>query len=87
MTTTPRRTDYLAFVVAALAAEADLHPSQIDAGQALATIEGIESVKIVRAVVRVEEECHIAVPDDFLFETATVGDLADLVTRLAEKAQ
>jgi len=87
MTRVPSGTDYLAVVVAALAAEVDLDPSQIDAGQELATIEGIDSVKILRAVVRVEEECRIAVSDDFLFETATVRDLADLVTHLVEKAR
>jgi acyl carrier protein len=87
MTRTPGDTDYLAVVVVALAAEVDLDPSQIDAGQELATIAGIESVKILRAVVRVEDECHIAVPDDFLFETATVRDLADLVSRLAGQAR
>jgi acyl carrier protein len=83
MTCVPRDTDYLAVVTAALATEVDLDPSQIQASQELAAIEGIESVKILRAVVQIEEEFRIAVPDDFLFETATVGDLADLVTRLA----
>lgn len=86
MTRAPRDTDYLTVVVTALAAEAGVDPSQIDAGQDLATIEGIESVKILRAVVRVEEECRIAIPDDFLFETATVRDLADLVSALAGRS-
>jgi len=87
MTSASRGTDYLAIVAAALAAEAGLDPGLIDAGQELATIDGIESVKILRAVVRVEEECGIAVPDDFLFETATVRALADLVSELAGRAR
>jgi acyl carrier protein len=33
-------------------------------------------------VVRIEEDSGISIPDDFLFETATVQDLANLVTRL-----
>jgi acyl carrier protein len=85
MTSVPRDVDYLAIVAAALAAEAGLQPDLIDASQELSAIEGIESVKILRAVVQVEEECGIAVPDDFLFETATVRDLADLVSELARQ--
>lgn len=84
MTGTPR-TDYLSIVVAALAAEAGLDPGLLAGDLELAAIEGIDSVKVLRAVVQVEEECGIAVPDDFLFETATVRDLADLVSELAER--
>ncbi len=83
MTSVPRDLDYLAIVVAALASEVGLHPDLIEASQELSAIEGIESLNILRAVVQIEEECGIAVPDDFLFETATVRELAELVSELA----
>jgi acyl carrier protein len=85
MSVIPTGTDYLRSVVTALAAEADIDAATIDADQTLATIPGMESVKILRAVVRIEEEYRIAVPDDFLFEVATVRELAKLVARLVEK--
>jgi acyl carrier protein len=87
MTATPRTADYLAVVISALVAETGVDPGQIDPNQALVSLDGIESMKILRAVVRLEDEYHIVVPDDFLFETATVSDLAELVSRLAEEAR
>lgn len=87
MTITPPGTDYLATVTAALAAQSDLRADQIDVGHRLATLPGIESVKILRAVVRIEDECAISIPDDFLFETATVQELVDLVALLVEKSR
>ena len=79
--------DHLALVCAALAAEADPDLGQIDPDSELATIPGLVSVKALRAVVRIEDAYRIAIPDDFLFETATVRQLADLVTRLVEKSR
>jgi acyl-CoA synthetase (AMP-forming)/AMP-acid ligase II/acyl carrier protein len=73
---------HLAIVTGALAAEASTDPGKIHAPQELAAIPGLDSVKILRAVVRIEEDSGISIPDDFLFETATVQDLANLVTRL-----
>jgi acyl carrier protein len=82
-----RDTDHLALVCAALAAEADPDLEKIDPAWELASIPGLESVKALRAVVRIEDAYGIAIPDDFLFETATVQQLADLVTRLVEKSR
>lgn len=83
MTFSTHEVDYLAMVAEALAAEAEIEPREIQPETELVAIEGIESVQIVRAVVRIEDACGIAVPDDFLFETATVRDLAVLVAGLA----
>jgi len=74
-------------VVAALAAAVSLAADQIKTSQRLAQIPGMESVKILRAVVRIEDYYHINVPDDFLFETATVADLIDLVARLVKESR
>ena len=87
MVSSPQDTDYLAVVCAALAAEADPDLDGIDPEWQLPLIPGLESVKALRAVVRIEDECGIAIPDDFLFETNTVQQLADLVARLVEKSR
>jgi acyl carrier protein len=76
--------DYSALVIQALATQVELRPDEIDPGTALGAIPGIESVKVLRAIVEIEEACAIVVPDDFLFETATVADLAAFVASLAE---
>jgi acyl carrier protein len=74
--------DYTAMVVRALATQVELSPGEIDPQAALGAIPGIESVKVLRAIVEIEEAYAIVVPDDFLFETATVADLAAFVASL-----
>jgi acyl carrier protein len=76
-------TDCLAVVIRALAAQVDLQPDEIDPRTALGAIPGIESVKVLRAIVEIEETFAIVVPDDFMFEV-TVADLAAFVASLAE---
>ncbi len=76
--------DYTAMVIAALATQVELRPDEIDPRDALGAIPGIESVKVLRAIVEIEEAYAIVVPDDFLFETATVADLAAFVASLVE---
>jgi acyl carrier protein len=76
--------DYTALVIRALATQVELRPDEIDPLAALGAIPGIESVKVLRAIVEIEEACAIVVPDDFLFETATVADLAAFVASLVE---
>lgn len=76
--------DYPNLVIRALATQVDLRPDEITPQTALGAIPGIESVKVLRAIVEIEEACGIVVPDDFLFETATVAELAAFVASLAE---
>jgi acyl carrier protein len=76
-------TNCLAVVIRALAAQVDLHPDEIDPGTALGAIPGIESVKVLRAIVEIEDAFTIVIPDDFMFES-TVADLAAFVASLAE---
>ncbi|HEV2635620.1 MAG TPA: phosphopantetheine-binding protein [Actinocrinis sp.] len=87
MDPSPPDVDHLALVCAALAAEADPDLVRIDPAWELSAVPGLESVKALRAVVRIEDACRIEIPDDFLFETATVQQLADLVTLLVEKSR
>jgi acyl carrier protein len=72
-----------ALVTQALAAQTGLQPDDIEPGLALAEIPGIESVKVIRAIVEIEDAYAIVIPDDFLFETATVADLVAFVASLA----
>jgi acyl carrier protein len=76
--------DYTALVIRALATQVELRPEEIDPDAPLGAIPGIESVKVLRAIVEIEDACEIIVPDDFLFEAATVADLAAFVASLAE---
>jgi acyl carrier protein len=83
---TAQRVDYLAVVTAALAEQVEVPATEIAPADPLVGIPGIESVKVLRAVMVIEEACQVMVPDDFLFEVATVAELADRVAELAAPA-
>ncbi|GHI86203.1 acyl carrier protein [Streptomyces xanthophaeus] len=72
----------LDIVVRALAAQAGVPANGIDTDKPLSAVPGIESVKALRAITDIEDECDVVIPDDFLFETATVRELADFVSSL-----
>lgn len=75
----------LDIVVRALAVQAGVAESSVDPGKPLSAVPGIESVKALRAITEIEDECDVVIPDDFLFESATVRELADFVAELARK--
>ncbi|MEU3659507.1 acyl carrier protein [Streptomyces sp. NPDC048219] len=75
----------LDIVVRALAAQAGVAESSVDPDKPLSAVPGIESVKALRAITEIEDECDVVIPDDFLFETATVRELADFVARLTRE--
>ncbi|MFB7470637.1 acyl carrier protein [Kitasatospora sp. NPDC056184] len=66
----------------ALATHSGVPVEQIDPAQPLSAVPGIESVKALRAITQIEDECEVVIPDDFLFETATVAELAGFVAQL-----
>ncbi|MCX4695806.1 acyl carrier protein [Streptomyces sp. NBC_01408] len=72
----------LDIVVRALAAQANVPATGIDTDKPLSAVPGIESVKALRAITDIEDECDVVIPDDFLFETATVRELAEFVSSL-----
>jgi acyl carrier protein len=72
----------LAVVLGALSGQAGVRPDQIDLDKPLPAIPGIESVKALRAITAIEDECDIVIPDDFLFETSTVREFAGFVASL-----
>jgi acyl carrier protein len=71
-----------AAVLRALAAQTGLQPEQIALSDLLWAIPGMESVKVLRAIAEIEADRGVTVPDDFLFETATVADLVELISSL-----
>lgn len=78
-------TETLGVVVRALATQAGVEPAAIDTDKPLSAVPGIESVKALRAITEIEDECDVVIPDDFLFETASVRELAEFVASLARE--
>lgn len=72
----------LAVVLRALSDHAGVPADRIDPDGAVAAVPGIESVKALRAITQVEDTLGVLIPDDFLFETATVRQLATQVAEL-----
>jgi acyl carrier protein len=83
VTTTSDHTTCLDVVIEALAKQTGLAPEKIDPDQTIVSIPEIESIKVLRAMVQIEEHFAIVIPDDFLFEAATVRSLAAYVATLA----
>jgi acyl carrier protein len=75
--------DCLAVVVDALAGQVGTDAALIDPDLPLSAIPDVESIHVLRAITVIEERYAVLIPDDFLFETSTVRELADLVHRLA----
>ena len=73
-------------VLQALAEQAGVPADRIDVDDLLSAVPGIESVKALRAITQVEDALGVLIPDDFLFETATVRELAAQVATLRGSA-
>jgi acyl carrier protein len=82
----PADCDVLSIVLGALATHAGIDPQKIDVDTRLSAIPGIESVQALRAITEVEDACGVLVPDDFLFEAATVRQFCDRVLELRQGA-
>ncbi|MFF2352695.1 acyl carrier protein [Kitasatospora sp. NPDC058115] len=75
----------LGVVRAALATHSGVPVDMIDPARPLSAVPGIESVKALRAITEIEDECEVVIPDDFLFETATVAELSEFVAKLVAR--
>jgi len=73
----------LAVVVDALAGQIGIDAARIDPDLPLSAVPDIESIHVLRAITVIEETYAVLIPDDFLFETSNVRELADLVQQLA----
>ncbi|MDH6134184.1 acyl carrier protein [Kitasatospora sp. MAA4] len=76
----------LGVVRTALAGHSGVPVEAIDPAKPLSAVPGIESVKALRAITEIEDECDVVIPDDFLFETATVAELAGFVADLVARS-
>jgi acyl carrier protein len=74
----------LQLVKEVIAEHSAMTAQSIDPQLTLAAIPGIESVKALRAISEIEDRLGVVIPDDFLFETATVQEMAAYVADLAE---
>jgi len=78
-------TDCLDVVVHTLADQIGIDPDRIDPDRPLAAVPDIESIHVLRSISQVEEACSVVIPDDFLFETATVRELVGFIVGLMEQ--
>lgn len=69
-------------VLAALAEQTARKPEAIHPQHALAGDLYMDSLDIVEAVMRVEEACHVELPDHEVEQLTTVADLIGLVERM-----
>ncbi|MFI0980759.1 acyl carrier protein [Streptomyces sp. NPDC021093] len=83
-TDTGRLTEVEQAVVTALAEVLGVETADIDVEAPLKGLPGMESVKLLRVVVRVEEVCGIAVPDEVLYESGTARELARNIVQPVE---
>jgi acyl carrier protein len=72
----------LTVVLAALAEQVGIATTRIEPNQPLSAIPDIESIHVLRAITVIEERLDVLIPDDFLFETSTVRELAAVVDKL-----
>lgn len=71
-----------------LAAELCCAPDQIAGDAQLASLAGLDSIKLLRVVSELERGYDIKVDDDKLYELRTVAELAELVhTEIREQTQ
>ncbi|MBK0373086.1 acyl carrier protein [Streptomyces sp. RB110-1] len=69
-----------------LARELGLPADRIAPGDRLDELPEVDSVKLARAVARLEEILGVELDDDELFDTRTVGDLCCVVDRATRPA-
>lgn len=59
--------------------EFSLDPAQVTDDLVLRDIPGIESLRILRMVVRLEKALDVEIPDERIFDVTTAGDLARIL--------
>jgi acyl carrier protein len=72
----------LTVVVGALAEQVGIETARIEPDQPLSAIPDVESIHVLRAITEIEKELNVLIPDDFLFESSTVRELATMVDKL-----
>lgn len=62
-----------------VAAEINVAPGDLAADTELRAVEGVDSVKVLRTVAKIERQYHIELRDEDVFELSTIGQLATVV--------
>jgi acyl carrier protein len=73
----------LTTVIGILAEQVGIPTARIEPDRPMSAIPDVESIHVLRAITVIEERLGVLIPDDFLFETSTVRELAAMVDRLA----
>jgi acyl carrier protein len=60
----------------------NLSASQVEVTENLRELPGIESIKVLRIVAKIEKKYDIELDDDVVFRTNTIEEIAQAVTRL-----
>jgi acyl carrier protein len=76
--------DITAAITGIVAAELGVAPASIRPGANLRTMEGADSVKVLRTVAKIEREYDVELDDEDVFGASSVSDIAEVVHRALE---
>lgn len=74
--------DIKARVNTVIAEELGIDPGVLTADRHLRTLPGVDSMKVLRIIVRIEKTFDIELEDDVTFRIRTVGEFHDIVAGL-----
>lgn len=83
-TTAVSVTEITATLTSIVAAELGVDPASIHPDTNLRTMEGADSVKVLRTVAKIEREYDIELEDEDVFGASSVGEIAEVVHRALE---
>ena len=77
--------EVLALVRTVFGRHVDLPADRVDPDQPAIALEGIESLKLLRAVAEIEDTLGVAIPDEVLLDDMTLRALAEVVVGLPRR--
>jgi acyl carrier protein len=83
---TPSRAEIVSNVTAILSRELGMPAEALDADRDLRAVEGMDSVKVLLMISRIERAYDIEIEDEDVFTLRTVNDLAGIVLAALETA-
>jgi acyl carrier protein len=75
--------DVYSLVASTIAKELNLDEHQLTPTMDLRAIAGVESIKVLRIISRVEQNCEVELDDDAVFRVTTIQDIVDAVRSAA----
>lgn len=76
--------DVVGTIRSIVSAELDIPPTQLPAGADLRELPGVESLKILRIVARLERTFDVELEDDVVFRVRSITELAQSIEALRE---